>query len=322
MREVFAVAVLTVLAAGAVAQEATDPKLQSRKIYAQESPVPWWERTAVFDAQEFPPDRPLVSDAELHDAYTALTRNLGFQAWGPGEEWVGQTPEEQYAYIMRYLPGGYAYRGDPRPIRGAEAVVASRSGSRRLFSPLELSVIGGFVAGPSSGKDPAATLGASAGPGWLRFNATGSWIRLRKDGTPGGYLVGGSAGADVAFRNVFIGGGVTRSFADQEVWTKRVHYAYGDAGIRWAAGRRERGVPKSLNEVRATYFRETFSTYANRTEEYRLGYIYDGRFGTGPWCFRLSAAVGKMYFDDNPYPGAGRRSDMSSRLGVGISFRP
>lgn len=191
-----------------------------------------------------------------------------------------------------------------------------------LVGPVEAGITTGIYTGPGTGRDPGATLAASAGPDWFRLNASGSWVRLHKVGTPGGYSVGGAGGAEISVGNVLVGGGITRVFADQQVWTKRVHYGYGSAGYRWAGTRHEQGVPKDLNEVRVTYFRETFSTYANRTAEYQLKYTYDGRLGTGPWCIRASVAVGHMSFDDNPYPGAERRTGLTGRFGVGLAFRP
>jgi hypothetical protein len=215
---------------------------------------------------------------------------------------AGASLQDQYAYITRYLPGGYAYRGETQQIRGTRT---------RLVSPLEFSLTAGIASAPGSSRDPAAALGLAAGLPWIRATATGSWVRLRKDATPGGYAVGGNAGAEAVLGRVLVGGGITRTFADQEIWTKRVHYLYGTTAYRW-----------KLNEVRATYFRETFSTYANRTEEYRLGYTLDSRLGTGPWCVRLYSAIGAMYFDDNPYPGAQRRRGLTGKFGVGLSYRP
>lgn len=197
---------------------------------------------------------------------------------------------------------------------------AARAGDD-VTSPLEVTLTGGFVSAPGSGRDPTTGLGIAVGPDLLRVRAAGVWTRLHKDGTPGGYAVSGSVGAEVFLGGAFIGGGVSRSFLDQTVWTKRAHFAYGTAGYRWTGVRHERGKPKDFHEAGATYFRETFSTYANRTVEYRVSYAFDHRLGTGHACVRLGLALGAMYFDQHPYPGAERRRGMTGRYFIGISLR-
>ncbi|HXK36641.1 MAG TPA: hypothetical protein VJ553_03610 [Candidatus Paceibacterota bacterium] len=207
------------------------------------------------------------------------------------------------------------------------AILAASAGPVRaddVTSFVEATMAGGIVSGPGFGRDPNVGLALSLGPTFSRLQANGGWTRLHKDTTPGGYQLSGNLGAQVfVTHNVFVMGGISRNFSDQTIWTKRVHYAYGGAGLRWSRKRHpELGIRQELSEISVTYFRETFSTYANRAEVYRASYAYEHRLGTGSVSARLAASIGLMYYDEHPYPGAVRRSGLESKFGIGLSYRP
>jgi hypothetical protein len=191
-------------------------------------------------------------------------------------------------------------------------------------SPLrvfELTGSTGFSDGPGyAARSPHVAMQVGIGTSWLRANAGASHGWLHKAGTSGGYQRSYSFGAEIGRRNAFLFGGTNRNFTDQTEYTKTVNYGFGGAGFRWAGSwRGERAV--SINEVRVIYYRETYSTYANRTEQYAASYSWD-RMLRGALYLRLSFKLGAVYYDDNPYPGAQRRNGLASSLNIGIVARP
>lgn len=207
----------------------------------------------------------------------------------------------------------------------ATAVLAIATGTSAGQSPLrtfELLGSGGFSDGPGyASKAPQVGTSASFGTSWLRVSGGGSYAWLHKQSTPsGGFQQSTYYSVEGGARNVFLLAGLNHNYSDQACWTKTVDYRFGGIGYRWAGGwRGDRAT--SINEVRALYYREFRSTYANRTEFFSAGYSWD-RMLKGALYLRLSLRLGVLYFDDNPYPGAARRHGAASSFNIGLVARP
>jgi hypothetical protein len=198
------------------------------------------------------------------------------------------------------------------------------SGTAAAQSPIrlfELSTTGGLSDGPGyAGKAPVASVDASFGMSWLRVNGGMSYSRLHKQGTSGGYQSSTSYSVEAGFRNAFVLAGMNGNHTDQTEYTKDVDYRFVGAGYRWAGSwRKDRAV--SINQLSVSYYRESRSTYANHTEMYAVRYGWDRQL-TGALYLRVSLRLGAMYFDDNPYPGAQRRSGLASNVSIGLVGRP
>ena len=192
-----------------------------------------------------------------------------------------------------------------------------------LKSPVELAVTGGMSDGPGYADwAPGVGAGLEVGPSFFHVTGALNWIGLTKSGTPGGHQISATVGGKVFVGRFFVVGGFNHNDTDQTIWTKTVQYAYGGGGFRWN-GKTHRGDrPVNINEASFTYWRETYSTYANDTQVYRFTYSFDHRLGASPWTVRLTTSVSGMKFNDNPYPDAAKRQGTAFSAAIGLGFRP
>lgn len=190
-------------------------------------------------------------------------------------------------------------------------------------SVAEIGLTAGFSDGPGyAGRAPTTGVQANIGSKMFRLRGGASGSLMHKTQTPGGYWVGANGGAEVRFGRFSLMGGMTTSFTDQTVWTKRVRYAYGGAGVRILGHHGPNKASRVWTDIAFVYYRETYSTYANHARVFDLQIKSDVQLGKGPMYVRLAATFGRMLFDDNPYPGAAKRQGLTSNLGVGIAWRP
>ncbi len=199
------------------------------------------------------------------------------------------------------------------------ALLTAGAAADDLTDSVELGWTVGFSDGPGY-VAPAFQTGASLNAGTSQFRLRGNiaWAKVHKGETPGGYSIGGGGGAEVDAWKLHALGGFNMHFTDQQVWTKRVHYAYGGLGYRWSdrpAGRRE------VVNLEVVISREMFSTYANNVTGLQANLTYDRRLRTSPWHVRLGISVGGMWFKSDPYPGARHLQGTTFSTGIGLAYR-
>jgi hypothetical protein len=201
------------------------------------------------------------------------------------------------------------------------AATVAAADSYLIQRPFEVAGYTGFADGPGYAKrEPQVGVAVSMGPSWLRGNVGGSYGWLHKAGTSGGYQRSASYSIEPGYHNAFVFAGISRNFTDQTEYTKTVDYRFVGGGYRWTTcWDEDRAL--SINEVRFTYHREHYSSYANRTEMYSASYSWDRKLH-GALYLRVSLRLGAMYYDDNPYPGAKRRNGLASVLNIGFVGRP
>lgn len=197
-----------------------------------------------------------------------------------------------------------------------------------LSSPIQIGLQGGFSDAPGyASRAPQASLSLEGGTQMFRLHVTGSGILVHKTYTPGGYQIGVAGGMEFRLHGITMIGGMTSSHTDQKAWTKGVRYAYAGAGYRWESSADEKGVLKSAQVARFTYYWETYSTYPNNTKVYDLSYDYYHRIGHSPIYFRASAILGVMAYNDGPletddglqlHPG--HHTGLRSRFGLGLAW--